>query len=377
MLVKGPPKRPPVHGALLLIQLGDLGDVVLSLPAVAALKQRFSRNGIWMCVREKARGLVEDVPQLSGVMGVEGAPRPVFRALVHHVRWIRALRSRKFAMVVDLRTGSRGTVIAGLSGAPFRIGRLDHGRQGMRRRLFTHLVRPDPALERTQYAATHHLNILAAVGIPRVSETPGIPVPPEKQMQVLAFLESQRVPLDRPMVAISPFSLWRYKEWHATGWRHLASRLMKDLGVSILVTGAPEDRTRACRLVQEMPEGIFNLAGKTEIRMLPALFKACRLFIGVDSGSLHVAAAVGTPTVALFGPSSARTWAPRGRRHLTVSAGMPCMPCREKGCGGKGVSRCMDALTEAAVWAEVKRHAAHIRGIGSWDHAGDDRNREI
>ncbi|PIP37722.1 MAG: hypothetical protein COX20_00740 [Desulfobacterales bacterium CG23_combo_of_CG06-09_8_20_14_all_52_9] len=377
MLIKGESRLPNIRGSILLIQLGDIGDVVLSLPVLVALKRHFAECDIWMCVREKARGLLEHIPEIEGAISVDAAPRPTMRALDHHLQWILNLWRRRFALVLDLRTGSRGTVIACLSGAPFRIGRLDHGRQGMRKWGFTHLVQPDPDREKGQYAVKHHLNILAAVGVPPAEERPTIRILREKEAEIRAFLTKEGISQERPLVAVSPFSLWRYKEWKADGWIRLMADLVKNRGVSVVVTGSPEERERAQTLVGGMSKGIFNLAGKTRIQMLPALFKACRLYIGVDSGSLHVASAVGTPTVALFGPSSTVTWAPRGIRHLIVSKDMSCIPCRKKGCGDCGISRCLEELTISEVLKVVNRHFEHEKGIDSVEQDGSDRNRDI
>jgi hypothetical protein len=79
--------------------------------------------------------------------------------------------------------------------------------------------------------------------------------------------------------------------------------------------------------------------------MFAAVLKSCGLFIGVDSAGMHIAAAVGTPTVSIFGPSSAASWAPRGSRHKVVHGNLPCIPCRQKGCEGTEQSRCLDELS--------------------------------
>ncbi|MBW1954826.1 MAG: glycosyltransferase family 9 protein [Deltaproteobacteria bacterium] len=352
-LFKGRNPLPKIGGPILLIQLGDIGDVVLSVPALLALQRHFAGCDVWMGVRKKAEGLLEDIQGLAGVIGVDAAPSSPAPALRYYAGFVSALRRKRFSLAVDLRTGTRGTFMAYLSGAPVRIGRLDHGKQEIRKRLLTHLVRPDPRLEAEQYAALHHLNILAAVELPCDQGTPVIPVPAGKKRRVHGFFESQGIPADRPVVAVSPFSLWSYKEWRLEGWTRVIRDLVQRYGVSILVTGSRQECARARALVRRIPEGAYNLAGKTPMEMLPALFAACRLFVGVDSGSLHVAAAVGTPTVALFGPSSVVTWAPRGKRHLTVSKDWPCLPCRKKGCDNTETSRCLEELTAEEVLAAV------------------------
>jgi len=87
---------------------------------------------------------------------------------------------------------------------------------------------------------------------------------------------------------------------------------------------------------------------------LAALIQACQLFIGVDSAGMHIAAAVGTPTVIIFGPSAPASWAPTGNHHAIVQKDLPCVPCRQKGCDGSEVSRCLEELAVDEVWAVVE-----------------------
>ncbi|MEW5910108.1 MAG: glycosyltransferase family 9 protein, partial [Thermodesulfobacteriota bacterium] len=151
--------------SILLIQLGDIGDVILSLPAIQAVKRHFDRSRLVVCVREKARELLDGVPEVDGVIAVDKKMRRFFSEIEYQIRFLRTLRRHRFDLAIDLRTGTRGTVIAVLSGAQHRVGRLDDGRQTWRRLFFSHLVKPDPGLELGQYAAEHHLNILASIGV--------------------------------------------------------------------------------------------------------------------------------------------------------------------------------------------------------------------
>ena len=112
--------------------------------------------------------------------------------------------------------------------------------------------------------------------------------------------------------------------------------------------------------MKKCPRNTYNLAGKTSIGTLAAVFKACKLFIGVDSAGVHIAAAVGLPTVCIFGPSSYIDWAPRGPQHRVVYKDFQCVPCYQKGCGGSGYSRCLEELNLEEVMPIVK---SQIGGI--------------
>ena len=106
---------------------------------------------------------------------------------------------------------------------------------------------------------------------------------------------------------------------------------------------------------------VYNFAGKTSINMFAAVLKACKLFIGGDSAGIHIAAAVGTPTVGIFGPASVSVWAPRGERHTVVYKKLPCTPCDLKGCESMGISKCLEKLTVDEVVSVVKGHIDKIK----------------
>jgi len=147
----------------------------------------------------------------------------------------------------------------------------------------------------------------------------------------------------------SPVKLWSREHWVALG-RALAAQ-----GAQVLVTGSPEEAGLAERIAREIPGG-RSLAGRTDVGALAGLFRRCRLVVGVDNGPLHLAVAVGTPTVHLFGPSDPAIYGPWGDagRHRVVSAGWPGAPCSRLDLPvPEGISPpCMNAITPEQVAAE-------------------------
>ncbi|MDD5775812.1 MAG: glycosyltransferase family 9 protein, partial [Candidatus Omnitrophica bacterium] len=174
------------------------------------------------------------------------------------------------------------------------------------------------------------------------------------------ILETAGVPSERPVVAIQPFSLWRYKEWSAEKYSQLIRRIISVYRVSVVITGSQNEFVMAKDLVDRCGDAaggdrrVFNLAGKTSLGELAALVQSCRLFIGADSAGMHIAAAVGTPTIIIFGPSAPASWAPVGNQHRIVQKSLDCVPCRQKGCDGSEVCRCLEELTVDEVWAVVQ-----------------------
>jgi predicted lipopolysaccharide heptosyltransferase III len=343
MLVKGTNILPKGIQNILLIQLGDMGDVVFATPTIRALYENFPDSRLVVAIRKKAEGLLKACPWISEEISVDDRKRPLGQEIRHQIHFFSELRGYRFDLAIDLRTGSRGAILSYLSGAQCRIGRYSDNGRLWRNRLFTHLVRPEN--EWTQYAAEHGLNILAPFELSTKERSPTLIVSPEKQKRAAAILENEGVSSEGPLVAVQPFTLWRYKQWGTDRFIDLIDFIGTEYGFHIIITGSPDERERAEEIRKRSRADVFNLAGRTSIGELPGMLRACDLLITADTGTLHIAAAVGTPTISLFGPSSSLIWAPRGETHHVIRKEWACVPCRKKGCQGSGSSRCLDELT--------------------------------
>lgn len=336
---------------ILLIQLGDIGDVVLTLPCIRALRENYPQARIVVAVWGKAAELLEDCPWLDQVIAVKKEAKPFWENLAFQRNFFKHLRSLRFDMAIDLRTGTRGAIMAFISCARQRIGFYAEDGKFWRNRLFTGLLRRDYAPG--EHVVDYLLCLLEAFGIAVKDRTPELFVSDDKLTKVEALLAEEFVETGRMLVAVQPFSLWQYKEWGKEKYVALIRWLIEEHDASVLVTGSAAERARAEEIVRNCGKRCYNLAGKTSIAMYAALLKKCRLFIGVDSAGVHIAAAVCTPAVSLFGPSAPASWAPRGGQHLVVQKDFPCVPCRRKGCGDSEKSRCLDELTVDEVLTAV------------------------
>ena len=339
---------------ILLVQLGDIGDVVLSIPAFRAVRERFPQATVVVAVRGKARDLFLHIPWVDEVLVINQEQRPLWRELCYQWAFFSWVRSFHFDLAFDFRTGTRGAILAFLSGAKERVGFSDP--DGFwRNRLFTRLYRLDYQLP--QHVASYYFSLVQAYGLTVAHEAPEMIVRPEMEEAAIRILADERISCDRPLVVIQPFSLWRYKEWSVDKFLLLIQKILSSARVSIAVTGSPDEFERAEALVEKCRNlglSVFNLAGKTSLGDLAVVVKRCRLFIGLDSAGIHIAAAVGTPTIAIFGPSAPASWAPRGDRHTIVQKKLPCVPCRQKGCDGSEASRCLDELDVDEIWNAVE-----------------------
>jgi len=358
MLVKGNKISRRNIRNILLIQLGDIGDVVLSFSCIRALKENFPDANIIVAVREKAKELIEDCPWAADVISINEEKRTWMEELKYQRKFFSRIRKFRFDLTIDIKPGDRGAILAFLSGARQKISFYAIDGKLWRNRVFTHLMLPQP--EPGLHMSQHYLSLLEAYHIRTDHTWPEHHVSQDKLQKARALLKRKGVSLHRFVVAIQPFSLWKYKEWGVDKYIQLINWLISEYNVSIIITGSLDERKRADEIIEKCQRYAYNLAGETSIGTLAAVFKACKLFIGVDSAGVHISAAVGIPTLSIFGPSSVSDWAPRGKHHYVVHKTLSCVPCKDKGCQDSEFSRCLEELTLKEVKAVVKSIADGI-----------------
>jgi lipopolysaccharide heptosyltransferase II len=341
---------------ILLIQLGDIGDVVLSIPAILAVHKNLPHAKIIVAVREKAKELIRPLLGVYDVISINQDTRSPLCEITYQWAFFSLVRGYRFDLVMDFRTGTRGAILAFLSGAKERVGFFENG-SFWRNRLFTKLYR----LEYTpaQHVADYYSSLPLAHGLNVNDETPVIHVTPAMEQQAARILKREMVPDELPIIGIQPFSLWRYKEWGVHKYIELIERILSEYKVTIAITGSGDEYERVENIVHQCKDYsryVYNLAGKTSLEELAAILRLCRLFIGSDSAGMHIAAAVGTPTVTIFGPSAPSSWAPKGNSHTIIQSNLSCVPCRQKGCEDTEVSRCLEELTVNDVFTVVRSH---------------------
>ncbi len=328
---------------ILLIQLGDIGDVVLTFPCIRALREHFPQANIIVAVREKAKELIEDCPWASAVICINKDKRRFFPETAYQRSFFSHVRKFHFDLAIDMRRGTRGAILAFLSGARQRVGFYAYKKDLWRNWLFSHLALPER--KPGQHMAEYYLSLLGDYNLRTENIWPEFDISYEKQQKAVALFRKENIPLDRHVIALHPFSLWKYKEWGITKYSQLINWIGSEHKLPVIITGSHDERGRAAKIVKMCGDNVFNLAGKTSLGILGPVMKLCGLFIGVDSVGIHIAAAVGTPTVSIFGPGLSTSWAPRGKQHRVVHKDFPCVPCDEKGCQGSEFSRCLEELT--------------------------------
>jgi heptosyltransferase-3 len=333
---------------ILVIQLGDIGDVVWAIPAFWSLKDAFPQAGLSVLVRNPNGDLLLDDLHIDKIFQV--GQQSLFAGL----QLLKNLRREKFDLLFDLRADDRGAFISFFSGAKIRAA-LYYRRLFWRNRAFTHLVDPPPQKERILGAAEQSLKIIRGFAIKETTSTPQIFAADKLKEKISKLLAEEKIETKYGWVSINPFSRWSYKELDMDKWRQLAFYIWQKYEMPMIITGSATQKQRADALAIAGRSPIYNLAGKTTLREMAALLQMSRLHIGVDSAAPHIAAAVGTPTITIYGPSDWRDWAPSGDGNLVVLPDMDCSPCHKKGCDGSGRSKCLDNLPVAKVQDAVEK----------------------
>lgn len=361
MLIAKTFRKIPNPRRILVIQLGDVGDVVLSLPALRDIREAYPEATVAVLLREGNGALLAAESSPPKIFEVRRKRREDFvGGITAPLKLIHALHRERFDLVFDLRGDERGGYMAFSTGAPFRAAEYYSHLPWVRNRLFTHLVKP-PTEGPAEGATEQYLRLLRAFGIETGNTIPELRISGEISRRAATVLTGEGIPLGGGedgaavsrdavrWVTMNPFSRWAYKEWVSEKWVAIIDWLWREFAVATVIVGSPDERGRAADLIGDCSGKAYNLAGRTTLAELAGVIRQSRLHIGVDSAAPHIAAAVATPTVTLYGPSDWRYWAPPGKDNRIVTSDMDCVPCRRKGCEGREISRCLDTLEVAAV----------------------------
>lgn len=322
------------YSRILIIKPSSLGDVVHALPTLSALRRRFPSAKLFWLVKREWADVLEGNPDLDEVLSVDLSVKGWPAA-------IRAIRAGRFDLVVDLQGLLRSAVLGWASGSPARVG-FANGREGSSW-FYTHRV---PVPDASIHAVDRCLLIARFLGAE--PEKPGpsafhLPQESAAEARVEALLAAAGVQAGAMLVALNPSARWTTKQWPAESFAAVGDWLQQQ-GARVVVIGGREERPVEEAVMRAMHGAPIDLAGKTTMKELIALLRRLRVFITNDSGPMHLAAAVGTPVIALFGPTDPARTGPYGAGHIVLRSGVPCSPCFSRRCANAVTMECLTAI---------------------------------
>lgn len=366
--------------SILVIKMRNIGDVLLTAPVFANLREYYPDARICALVNSGTQEMLTDNPSIDHVYVYERAIKssPLIIRLTNELLFLKKLRTEHFDLVINLTEGDRGAVVALMSGAGYRVGVKSYGR-GFRGKdkVFNRVV-PLPA-EGT-HTVEQNLELLEAAGVPVVHKKVSFHFPDSVQTDVDKQLADAGI-RSGGFFHAHVVSRWMFKSMPAATAAMLIDMLAEKSGLSAVLTAAPVDKELAyLQLVkQACRSNPVDLSGSLTLKQMGALSSRAAFFVGVDSAPMHIAAALDVPVLAVFGPSSVTSWGPwdnsqnvnpylqsRGiqttGRHMVLQSAMPCVPCHRDGCNGSKKSDCLDFNAEeldhaATTFVEMTKNA--------------------
>jgi len=336
---------------ILIIKLSAIGDVLHTLPSLAALRRHYPGADITWVIEEAAADLIEGHPLLNRVIvsrrkrwlgdlkrGRCDRPLREFRA------FLRELRARPYDLVIDFHGLLKSAVIVGLCGGRRKMGY--DSLQELSGLFYNEKIPEDMSKHAVQRYLDFPRHLGAAVGAPEFA----IPLTEENRRRAESLLKAAGRSLDEPFVAVSPGALWETKLWDDEKFARLCDRIADELKTGIILTGS--GRVELEGIEGRMKSRAGNLGGATTLRDLAWIYRLAALLVTTDSGPMHLAAAMGTPVVALFGPTDPVRTGPCGEGHIVIRRDLDCSPCLLKHCDSL---RCMKDITVEEVFSAVAK----------------------
>jgi lipopolysaccharide heptosyltransferase II len=355
---------------ILILKPSSLGDVIQALPVLRLLKLHFRDAEMFWWIDSALAPLLEGDPDLAGIVRFERRRWASPRHWPEMLRSIRWMREQHFDLVIDLQCLARSGAFAWLARGNFLIG-LDEVREGARGFY-------DVAVRRASFhthAADWYLAVLPQLGVPVHKNFQWLPERPAVAAEVkhkwpVAFAstphsaipaapqrsEGGRAP---QLIALQPGARWPNKRWPAEHFAELVRLLAKNFPAArFAILGDAEDKPSGDIISRVLPERCLNLCGETSLPEMVEWLRLCDLMVTNDTGPMHVAAALGKPLIALFGPTEPRRTGPYGQLENVLRIDLPCSPCLKSRCAWKYPNECLNAISPVIIFERVRRQFA-------------------
>jgi heptosyltransferase-1 len=332
-LVRLDPKK------ILMVLHGSIGDVTRALPLASLLRRGFPSASLAWSVEPAALPLLEGNPAIDEIL------------VFDRRRWwksfgpfLSTIRSKRFDLVLDLQRHLKSGMISRASGAPLRLGfhRAD-SKEGNWLFNNLHIDRCGDDIAKLD----HYLKFAEYLGISSAPIEWSFSFTAQEQ----AAADKHLAPVAGAYAALFVGSRWPSKQWFPKQMAECARTLQGDFGLSVVLLGAPEDRELARQALVGAGQAIHDLAGRTSLREAMAVIERAKVAVGPDTGLMHIAAALGTPVISLWGATEPRRTGPFGFGDLAIRGQAPCVPCYQKTCPIGRI--CMQSITTAQIAKKI------------------------
>jgi heptosyltransferase-1 len=322
---------------ILIVKLSAIGDVIHTLPALNAIRGAYPDARITWLVEETAYDLIKGHSALDRVLVSKrkhwlkklSSPSSL-NAIKDIFKFIRELRDTRYDLILDFQALLKSGILIALARGKRKVG---FGR-GLEHMEYSYMFLNEriPAVSMEHHALSRGILMLNALGIPTPVIEYKLPVSDLDRLKLDDLLRLHGVVNPRRFVAINPVAKWESKLWSNRKFAQLADRIVAQYDVEVVFTGSFEDRRTICKIKADMEALAVNLAGETTLKTLAALYAKADAVVSTDTGPMHLAVAMETPVVALFGPTAPWRTGPFGSGHQIVTADQACAPCFKRHC---------------------------------------------
>ena len=351
---------PGLAGRILVKEVNWLGDLVISLPALRALRVGFPLAKLAVMVKRELAGFFDGMNWIDEV--IPYTIRRGWAGARDRLRAVGKIRAGKFDLAILFPNSFESALWVTLAGVPRRAGFVADGRGAM----LTHRARPAAAALDGHQSAYWLELVRATLGVapPAESEAPPLEVARVHEEKMRTWLGGRRHAPEAPLIAIAPAAAYGpAKEWPAVRYTALIDLLTDRIGAECVLIGAPGERELCERIAAASRAGAIVAAGATSIGELIALLAQCAGFAGNDSGAMHLAAALGIPTIGIFGSTNPIRTGPRGPRAGFVYHRIDCSPCLARTCR-YGHYDCLRGISVEEVAGALAAAGAFAAGAG-------------
>ena len=321
---KGPQRiDPSTIQKILLIRLRRMGDVIMTTPAISALRESLPQAYIAYVVEEPYRELVENHPSLDETIII-----PKDQSFIDFLKLIQKIRKEKLDAVIDFHGGPRASFMTLFSKAKLKVGyRIKY------KNFFYHIKLTRSPKNGYIHSVENHMNLVKALGL-NITPSPSLSLPQSQKKEVekvKKFFSENK--LDRRTIIVLHISAGNeFRNWGVNNLIELSNLFLQKKGIQIILIGSREDQGAEKEIQKRSKASLLSLVGQLNLRELKELISYSSLFIGPDSGPMHIAAATSTPIVAYFGPTLPAHFAPWKAKAIMIEKEFACRPCKQRRC---------------------------------------------
>lgn len=341
---------------ILVIKLRHHGDVLLTSPVFSVLKNHAPHLEVDALVYRDTAEMLSLHPAISEVHAIDRNWKRLGLLRQVEAEWqlFSRLRACQYDLIIHLTEHNRGAWLARLLDVRHAVAKRIPARGRFWRKSFSHFFQSVPR-GNSRHAVESNLDALRRIGLyPHESERELILVPGDGVMDEMRQRLAREGLSEKGFIHIHPASRWLFKCWPANRMTEVI-RTLQSQGHRIVITAAPDDAElgMVSEILAPLDPGVVNLSGQLSLKQLAALTAMAKVFVGMDSAPMHIAAAMKTPVVALFGPSGENEWGPWQVSQRVLVSSHACRPCGNDGCGGGKLSECLEAISVGQVLGAV------------------------